>query len=201
MYGSWDRVHGRFNCYFSFGLFFILLPPSDPKNQNFEKRKNLSGDIIILHMCTRNYDQMMYSSWDMVRDGCNYFSFWAIFCPFTLLTAQKIKIKKNRKKPGDIIILLMCTKNYNQMMYGSWDMAHDRCNCYFSIWAIFCPFTPLQPKKSKFWKNEKTAQDIIILHMCTKNYDQMMYISVPEIWYVTDVIIFHFGAFFALLLP
>ena len=78
--------------------FFILLPPSDPKNQNFEKRKNLSGDIIILHMCTRNYDQMMYSSWDIVRDGCNYFSFWAIFCPFTLLTAQKIKIKKKQKK-------------------------------------------------------------------------------------------------------
>ena len=27
----------------------------------------------------------------MVRDGCNsYFSFWAIFCPFTLLTCLKI---------------------------------------------------------------------------------------------------------------
>ena len=42
----------------------------------------------------------------MARDGCNYFSFWAIFCPFTALTARKIKIKtKIKKKPGDIIIL------------------------------------------------------------------------------------------------
>ena len=30
---------------------------------------------------------------DMARDGCNcYVSFWAIFCPFTSLTAQKMKI-------------------------------------------------------------------------------------------------------------
>ena len=34
----------------------------------------------------------------MLRDGWNYFSFWAIFCPFTLLAAQKIKIKKKRNE-------------------------------------------------------------------------------------------------------
>ena len=33
----------------------------------------------------------------MVCDGCNcYFSFWAIFCPFTTLIAQKIKISKKK---------------------------------------------------------------------------------------------------------
>ena len=26
----------------------------------------------------------------------------------------------------DIIILHMCTKNYDHMMYGSWDMVHNR---------------------------------------------------------------------------
>ena len=40
----------------------------------------------------------MYDSWDMVRDRCNYFSFWVIFCPFTPLTAQKINILKKWKK-------------------------------------------------------------------------------------------------------
>ena len=30
--------------------------------------KKTPRDIIILHMCTKNYDQMMYSSSDMVRD-------------------------------------------------------------------------------------------------------------------------------------
>ena len=57
----------------------------------------------------------------MAHDGCySYFSFWATFCPFTPLIAQKSKVKKKEKKtPGDIIILHMCTKNYDQMMYGS----------------------------------------------------------------------------------
>ena len=27
------------------------------------------GDIIVLHMYTKNYNHMMYSSWDRVRDG------------------------------------------------------------------------------------------------------------------------------------
>ena len=45
-----------------FGLFFALLPPNSPKKQNFEKTKKKPGDIIILHMCTKNYDQMTYNS-------------------------------------------------------------------------------------------------------------------------------------------
>ena len=112
----------------------------------------------------------------MVHDRCNYFSFWAIFCPFTPLTAQKIRIKK--KKARDIIILHKCTKNHDHMLYCSWDMAHDRCNCCFSFWAFFCPFTPLTAQKIKILKKwKKMPGDIILLHMCTKNYDQMMYDS------------------------
>ena len=64
--------------------------------------KQTPEDIIILHKCTKNYDQMMYSSLDMVHDRCNYFLFWAIFCPFTPLIAQKIKILKKWKKTLEI---------------------------------------------------------------------------------------------------
>ena len=138
------------------GHFLPFYPPNSPKNQNFEKMKKMPGDIIILHMCTKNYDQMINGSWDMVCDRCNcYFSFWAIFCPFTPLTPQKIKIlKKWKKTPGDIIILHKCTKNYDEKVYSSWDMVHDGCN-YFSFWAIFCPFTLLTAWKItilKWWK-------------------------------------------------
>ena len=40
---------------------------------------------------------------------------------------KKKKKKKKKKKiiPGDIIILDMYTKNYDQMMYGSWDRGCD----------------------------------------------------------------------------
>ena len=55
-------------------------------------------------------------------------------------------------------------------------MAHDRCNFYFSFWAIFYPFklysTPPPPLIAK-----TIPRNIIILQWCTKNYDQMMYSS------------------------
>ena len=84
-YEAWRT---EFFCHF--GPFFALLPP---KNQHFQKLKKTPGDII-LHKCTKNHDHMLYCSWDMARDGCNYFSFWAIYCPFT---TQKIKFLKNEK--------------------------------------------------------------------------------------------------------
>ena len=105
--------------------FSALLPPNNPKNQNFEKRREKPADVIILHKCTQNYDHMLHCFWDRALDGCNfYFSFWAIFFPFA--TTQKIKILKKWKKHLDIIILQMCTKNYDHMMYSSWDMVHNR---------------------------------------------------------------------------
>ena len=48
---------------------------------------------------------------------------------------------------------------------------HDKCNSYFSFWDIFCTFKIKILKKLK-----KTPQDIITLHMCTKNHDHMMVI-------------------------
>ena len=39
----------------------MLLPPNSPENQNFKKMKKMAGDII-LQMCNKNYDQMMYGS-------------------------------------------------------------------------------------------------------------------------------------------
>ena len=48
----------------------------------------------------------------------NILSFWTVFCPFTPLWTQKIKIlKKNppKKTPGDIIILKMRTIINNYM--------------------------------------------------------------------------------------
>ena len=48
--------------FFHSGLFFALLPPMDPENQNFEKMKKARVDIIILQMCTINDSHIMYGS-------------------------------------------------------------------------------------------------------------------------------------------
>ena len=51
-----------------FGLFFALLLPKNPENQNFEKMKKKKQkqkrlDILfILDMCTINENHMMYGS-------------------------------------------------------------------------------------------------------------------------------------------
>ena len=53
---------------FFFGLLFGLSPPTLPEKWKFQKNEK-PGDTIILHMCTKNYDQMMYCFWDMVCNG------------------------------------------------------------------------------------------------------------------------------------
>ena len=104
-------------------------------------RKKIAGDIIILHMSTKNHNHMRYSTWDTKN--------------------EKMKIsEKLKRNPGDTIILHNCTENNDHRLYCSWDMARDRCNYYFSFWAIYCPVTLPSP-----------PGDIIILYRCTKNYD------------------------------
>ena len=44
------------------GHFLPFYPTKNPKNQSFEKMKIIAGDIIILEMCTKNHNHMMYSS-------------------------------------------------------------------------------------------------------------------------------------------
>ena len=61
---------------FPFGLFYALYPLTARKIKISEKWKKITGDVIILHNCTKNHDHMLYCSWHMVCEGCNwYFSF------------------------------------------------------------------------------------------------------------------------------
>ena len=49
------------------GQFLPLYPPSpnNPENQNFEKMKIASGDVIIVNLCNKEHDHMMYTYSDM----------------------------------------------------------------------------------------------------------------------------------------
>ena len=108
-------------------IFCAFTPLTTPKNQNFEKMKYKPGNIIILNKSTKKYDHMLYPSWDMVHDGCNFhFLFSAAFCPF--------------KATGGDTILPVCTKNYDHILYCSWDIALEGFNFHFLFWAAFYPF-------------------------------------------------------------
>ena len=135
-------------------LFFLRNPP---------------GDIIILHLCTKNLDDMIYSSLDAERDKLKLV-FLGHFFPFYPLKNPKNQNFENKKKIAvDIIILHMFTKKHNYMMSGSLDTEWDKQN-FLSFWAIFALLLPPpnNPENQNFEKMRKIPGDII-LHICTIN--------------------------------
>ena len=49
--------------------------PNTSENQNFEKMKKASVDVIILNLCNKKHNQMMYAYSDMECDRHNVLSF------------------------------------------------------------------------------------------------------------------------------
>ena len=69
--------------FYHFGpLFALYSPPEAP------------ADVIILDMCTKNHNHMIYASSNMKCNRKNLLVIFGHFFPFTPLTTQKIKILK-----------------------------------------------------------------------------------------------------------
>ena len=161
----------------------------------------MPGDIIILHICTINYIHTMHDFWDLRHDKHNFLSTWGtVFCSYTPNQPKKSNFEKLKKATRDIIILHPCPINDIHMMYGFWDMKHDKQN-FLSVWTVFSPFTPLTTKKIKILKNWKKTLEISSFYTSVPKIMIICYI-IPEIWQVMDeIVILHFGLFFALLPP
>ena len=122
-------------------------------------------------------------SWDMAHDIWNcYFSFRTIFCPFTPITARKMKISQKWKKHLEISSFYTSAPKLMIIVYVycPWATVHDKCNCCFSLIGHFSPFNPLPPPNDSKNQNlkkkkKKMPEDIIILHKCTKTHDQSLY--------------------------
>ena len=108
MYGSWETEWDRQNLLSFWAIFCSFSPLYDPKNQNLETMKNIFGEIILSHMCTKNERHMIYCSWNIRRNRRPFLAFWAIFCSFTPLTVWKIKILKNWKIYLEILSYYTC---------------------------------------------------------------------------------------------
>ena len=128
----WSTMDKMF-CHF--GLFFGLLPllPPTPKIRNIfptqkikilKKWKNDWRYYLFTHV----YNKWRSNDVWFLRCGVwqIFLSSRTIFCPFTLLTAWKIKKFKNEKKRLEISSFYMCTKNHDHMMLSFWDMMCDR---------------------------------------------------------------------------
>ena len=58
-------------------IFYLLHPPppNNPENQNFQKMKKASGDVIILNSFNKKHNQIMYAYSDMESERHNFLSF------------------------------------------------------------------------------------------------------------------------------
>ena len=137
-------------------------PLNNLKNQNLEEMKKTPEDIIILHMCTKNDNHMMYSYWDIECDRQNFLSFKTIFCCFTPLTTWKIKILKQwRKKEKKAWRYYHFTQESHKwqsydvwfLKFGAWQRES------FDILNRFLPSPPppLRTGKIKILKNWKIS--------------------------------------------
>ena len=102
MHDSWNmKRDNRIFCHF--GPFFALLPPlTTQKIKILENWKKLLEISSFTQVYQKSWSYMLYCSLDITCNKFNYFPFWAIFCPFTSLTTQKIKILKKWKKRMEI---------------------------------------------------------------------------------------------------
>ena len=126
VYSSWDIVCDRLKlAILDHFLPFYTPPPKKPKNLNFEKTKKNAGDIIILPTCTKNHNHMRYASWDTEWDWLNFWSLWAIFCAFTQLLNQKIKILKN--------VTCIWISHHSTHVYQK-SQSYDVCFQRYGVW-------------------------------------------------------------------
>ena len=126
------------------------------------------------------------------------FHFGLFFCPFTPLTAWKIKISKKWKKHLQISSFYTSVpKTSDYMLYCSWDMARDGCNCCFSFWAIFCPFTPVTVQKIKISTKKKRKKSLEISLSTTVPKIMIISYTVPEIWHMRS----NYFSFWAIFCP
>ena len=118
----------------------------------------------------QSYDAWFLRHWVQQTD---FFVILDHFLPFYNHNYSKDhNFEKMKKRPGEIIILHMCTINENHVMYGSWYMECDDQN-FLSIWTIFCTFTPLKTRKIKIlkkWKKKDTWRYHHFTHVRQRSY-------------------------------
>ena len=106
IYGLWNIRCDR-DKFSSFWAIFCPFSPLMIWKIKILTLKKTPGDII-LHICTITDNHMMYGLWDVEKNRHNFLSFWTLFCPFTPLLTQKIKILKKWKINMKILLFYTC---------------------------------------------------------------------------------------------
>ena len=129
--------------------------------------------------------------WSMTH---NFLSFWTVFCPFTPLWTQKIKILKKWKK----YLKILSFYKHKWQSYDAWFLRYGvQRTEFFVILDCFLPFYPLTT-----WIEDFEKKNAWRYYHFTQVYQKSRLYATLFLrygMYIMDLIIFHFGLFFALL--
>ena len=194
---------------FPFGIYWWILEKQ--KKQTFEKMKKIAGDIIILHMCTKNHNHMRYSYWDTKWDKkfCHFGPFFAFLTPLSPNNPQNQNFKKLEKTSGKVIILNLYnkkTRSYDSCLLTLltlltlclYNACTDIMFCHFRPYFAFLPH--YWPQKLKFGKNLKKHLDIWSFYTCVPLI-KIIWCMFTEIWSSIDRIFLSSWATFCPLSP
>ena len=136
-------------------------------------KKCLEILFLYIYMCTINEDHMIYGSWNIRCDRQKFLSFWAIFCPFSPLTTQKIPILTLEKKTWKYYHFT--NVHHTWQSYDIWFLRYEVQQIIFCHFGPFFALLPPTNPKNQNFEKKKMSRHIIILHICTINNNHMMY--------------------------
>ena len=149
LYCPWDMACDGCNSYFSFWAICCHFTPQTTQNTKISKK--IKKSTWRYHFTKAESNLEFWGSIQNLYKG----ALWAKFYPkipwHNTIFGKKgtfllnITVRDSVWLPMLIsfgLFLEKCIKNHDHMLYCPWDMAYNRCNCYFSFWANFCPFTP-----------------------------------------------------------
>ena len=123
MHASWDMKHDR-QVFCHFGSFFTLYWPQKSKfGKNEENAQIYYYHLTHLYHKWKSYD-VCFFRYGMQQT--EFLSFWAIFCLFTPLTIQKIKIFQIQKRHLKISWFYTSVPKTMIICYTFLDMWHVR---------------------------------------------------------------------------
>ena len=169
-----------------------------PEKSEFWKNEQKFLEISSFYTCVPNHNHMKYSSWDTEWDRifCHFGPFfvfytvpeiWHVIDVIIFHFGLYISSPKNenfKKMKKNTWRYHHFTQVHQKSCSCSWDMAHDRCNWYFSFWTVFHLFTPSTAQKIKISKKWKNLLEISLYTWVPKI--MIRWCMVPEIWCVMD---------------
>ena len=157
----------------------------------------MPGDIIILHLCSKSLNDMIYSSWDIECERLilviigHLLPFYVPPPPFS--KNQKIKIpkkwKENCRRYHHFTHMYQKTQSL-EVQFLRYGRYRDRHN-FLKTWAVFCLFTPPNNLEVKILKKWRKHQEISSFETCVPK-TTIIWCMLPEIWSATDTFFCHF---------